>query len=208
MASKSRSVPAYETREQWLEAAVEVVRPWFEEVGAPLPERVRVSCGWPSKGARSRAIGECWSPECSAAGVHEIFVSPKLDDLCEVLAVLVHECVHAAVGLECGHKGAFKRTATALGLEGKMTATTAGPVLLERMQAVIAKCGDYPHLKLEPGETSGPKKQGTRLLKVECDSCGYTVRTTAKWLDVGVPVCPCGTPMTPPDDWQDADAED
>jgi hypothetical protein len=26
--------------------------------------------------------------------------------------------------------------------------------------------------------------------------CGYTVRTTAKWLTEGDPLCPHGTPMT------------
>jgi len=29
-------------------------------------------------------------------------------------------------------------------------------------------------------------------LKLECGECGYTVRTTRKWIDVGMPVCPCG----------------
>lgn len=35
-------------------------------------------------------------------------------------------------------------------------------------------------------------KQGTQMLKVECASSGYTLRTTAKWLDAfGAPICPC-----------------
>lgn len=35
------------------------------------------------------------------------------------------------------------------------------------------------------------EKQGTRLLKCRCASCGYTVRTTRKWLDLaGPPICP------------------
>jgi hypothetical protein len=36
------------------------------------------------------------------------------------------------------------------------------------------------------------KKQSTRMLKLECDECGYVVRTTQKWINVGVPVCHCG----------------
>jgi hypothetical protein len=36
---------------------------------------------------------------------------------------------------------------------------------------------------------------GSRLLKCECPGCGYVVRTTAKWLAVGTPVCPCGETM-------------
>ena len=31
------------------------------------------------------------------------------------------------------------------------------------------------------------EKQGTRLLKCRCASCGYTVRTTRKWLDLAGP---------------------
>lgn len=48
------------------------------------------------------------------------------------------------------------------------------------------------------------KPGGTRLLKVYCPSCGYTVRVTKRWLDKAVPVCPVchitmteGTPKTP-----------
>ena len=33
-------------------------------------------------------------------------------------------------------------------------------------------------------------KQTTRLLKCQCDICGYTVRVTRKWLDIGAPHCP------------------
>ena len=39
-------------------------------------------------------------------------------------------------------------------------------------------------------------KQSTRMLKVLCPSCGYTLRTTARWLAVGFPTCPCGTETT------------
>jgi hypothetical protein len=43
-------------------------------------------------------------------------------------------------------------------------------------------------------------KAGTRMLKCECPECGYVVRTTAKWLLVGLPTCPCGTEMEGPED--------
>lgn len=38
--------------------------------------------------------------------------------------------------------------------------------------------------------TEGKKKQQTRLLKVECEACHYTMRVTRSWLQIGVPVCP------------------
>ena len=41
------------------------------------------------------------------------------------------------------------------------------------------------------------KKDGTRLLKVVCPNpdCGYLMRTTERWIKVGLPICPCGTRM-------------
>jgi hypothetical protein len=32
--------------------------------------------------------------------------------------------------------------------------------------------------------------QSTRMLKAECAECGYTIRLTKKWADVGLPSCP------------------
>ncbi|QMP19191.1 hypothetical protein [Pseudomonas phage Persinger] len=40
------------------------------------------------------------------------------------------------------------------------------------------------------GESTRPPKQTTRLKKAECSQCGYTVRVTSKWLEVGPPHCP------------------
>lgn len=45
--------------------------------------------------------------------------------------------------------------------------------------------------------TAGPrKKQRARLLKAVCGRCGYTVRVTRKWIDVGPPPCPAHGAMT------------
>lgn len=43
--------------------------------------------------------------------------------------------------------------------------------------------------------SSRPKPQTGRLLKAACAECGYTVRVTAKWLEVGPPHCPVHGPM-------------
>jgi hypothetical protein len=44
-------------------------------------------------------------------------------------------------------------------------------------------------------DLSGRRKQSTRMLKLECTNCGYTVRTTQKWIEVGLPTCCCGSDM-------------
>jgi hypothetical protein len=39
--------------------------------------------------------------------------------------------------------------------------------------------------------TMDRKKRTTRLLKCECEACGYTARVTRKWVDeAGAPICP------------------
>jgi hypothetical protein len=177
------------TREQWLQDITGRFRPWFESAGHPLPE-VRVSAGFPSKGSRSKAIGECWSPTCSEDGLSQIFIHPRKKDTVEVCAILAHELIHAAAGLKCKHHGNFAKLATSLGLLGPMTATTAGPVFVESLTALLDGLGDYPHAQLVAGNTSAGKKQTTRMIKASCHGCGYTVRSTAQWLSKGYPICP------------------
>jgi len=184
-------------REEWLTECIAKVRPMFEDQGRPIPEKVRASCSWPSQGGlaqKQKRIGEAWSSKCSGDGTFEVFISPVLMESAEVAAVLVHELVHCAVGLKCGHNGPFRKLALAVGLEGKMTATTAGEELAGRLERIVAKLGEYPHSKLK--HSNAPKKQSTRMKKVECDNCGCIVRMTRKWLEeVGCPTCACGGAM-------------
>lgn len=181
---------ALDIREQWLdEAAARLAGELFEQYDAP---EVRVSCGWPSKAATSvskRRIGECWDSKASADGLHQIFISPTLDKAEDVLDVLVHELIHAIVGVKEGHRSAFRAVAVKVGLTGKMTATKAGPVLSAGLADLARELGDYPHAKLNPAK-SGIKKQKGRLLKASCPECDYTVRVTKSWADLGMPICP------------------
>lgn len=183
----------HETREQWLNAAIDLLRPVFQKrAGVRLPEKIRISCGWTSAGKRGKRIGECWGSKSSADGTFEMFISPILgsDDI-QVLGVVTHEAVHAGVGLEQKHGPVFKRAATAMGLEGKMTATTESDAFKKEIAAPLLKTlGKYPHAVLRGGLSSGPGKQTTRLLKVFCPGCDYTLRITQKWIDIAVPACP------------------
>jgi hypothetical protein len=183
-------------REAWLNALVEKLRPLFREHGYELPERIRVSCGWPSDAGRAkirRHIGEAWHPRVSADGSSETFISPAVSDPVEVADIMVHELVHHAVGTACMHKGPFRRLALAVGLTGRMHATVAGPALRERLHAICAELGPYPHAAIT-GEKD--RKQATRMRKVECPGCGCIVRMTRSWLErIGAPTCGCGMRM-------------
>ncbi|WP_066803312.1 SprT-like domain-containing protein [Sphingomonas asaccharolytica] len=173
------------TREGWLLAFTDLARPQFEAAGAPLPDRVRVSVGFPSKGNRSKVIGECWYSEASQDHAVEVFIRPSLQsDSARVADVLTHELVHAALGKGQGHGPKFRKVAQALGLVGKMTATVAGPGWHEWADAILEKLGPLPGAQLDDQAQleGGKKTQTTRYLKVTCDCCGWTARVTAKHL--------------------------
>ncbi len=183
---------AHRGREVWLAAAVTKLRPFFSSHGFEISDALRVSCGWPSVGGTApgkRRIGEAWSSTSSRDKHFEIFISPALDKPAEVLAVLVHELVHVAVGLECGHKGRFPMYARSVGLEGRMTATYPSDPLRERLNDLAGKLGKYPHGSLD-GMTNGRKKQKARLIRASCLTCTYTIRAAMTWLLIAVPTCP------------------
>jgi hypothetical protein len=206
-----------QTRESWLENAIDGMRPRFVEVGYPLPEKVHVSVGFGAFGARrENAIieGQTWKREASVDDVNHVFISPELGDTAQVLAVLIHELVHVTLDNEDGHKGRFAEIATRLGLEGKMTEATPGPVLAFELITMAASLGDYPHGKIDLEKLvarqpvgpdgkpvrvrvhSAPGAQTNRYHNVICEKDGYRVRMTQKWIDAGLPSCGvCGSEM-------------
>lgn len=203
------------TRELWLERAIDTFRPQFETVGYPLPERFHVSVGfgYGAKRENAKLMGQCWSGKASADGINHLFISPEIDDTEEVLRTLLHELIHAALdspeGIADGHKKRFAEIATRLGFLGPMTETPASPTLQAEFLTIAAVLGEYPHSALQVataraeapvpvgggngGWHSGPRAQTNRHAKVACSACGYTFRTTAKWIEVGLPpACVCG----------------
>lgn len=189
----------HHTREQWLTAAVDALRPQFDLIAKPLPLAIRVTCGFPLHARRSKAIGQCWASTASADKTIEIMISPVLAQPLSVLEVLVHELCHATDGA-MNHGIAFQKAAAAMDLmacgTGKQSwKSTEGTHLFgARNSVTLASLGDYAHAELVPG--SETKVQPTRMLKLCCPSCGYTVRTTAKWVSVGLPTCPCGDTLS------------
>jgi len=179
------------TREGWLELAIEKLRPLFKEHGCVLPDNIRVTVGFTSRGGK-KAIGQVWSETASEGGFYEIFIHPGILKL-RALDVLIHELCHVGAGLKSGHKGKFKKLATNVGLTGKMTATTATPELVTYLESLDLP--EYPHFLLNTdSESTAPRKQGTRMHKASCACCEYTIRISQKWIDeVGLPQCPrCG----------------
>lgn len=182
----------YPTREAWLLAAVEELRPFFAAIDRDLPERIRVSTGW-SKGARKAGVGWCWKSSAAEDDSSSIFISPELAEPLVILAVLLHEMSHAANDCRDAHGGDFRRMWAAHGFIGKPTMSVPSEALTAKLVLVEQYLGAYPHAKLSPQASIKP--QTTRMIKVEAPCCGYIVRTTQRWLDRGLPSCPCGTQM-------------
>ena len=189
------------TREAWLTEAINNILPWvLDGADVEAPTQIRVSVGWPGgRGKKGNVIGQCWHKSASGDDTWEIFISPKLDNTVQILSVLTHELCHVADQNENGHRGRFKTLATAVGLTGKMTETTAGEELTGRLKALSDDLGPFPHAALAAATGSGSTthKQATRMLKLQATGCrcDYTVRTTRKWIDEGLPSCPHGVEM-------------
>lgn len=187
------------TREEHLGSQAEGQRPLFTAIGLTYPEKLRFSCGFPKGRAKAgKAVGQCWTDEASADGTTEIFISPVIGDVAEVAHILTHELIHACVGIKEKHGGKFKSAALAIGLTGKMTATVPTPELAAKLKAITDALPPYPHAELREIKKE-TVKQPTRMIKLVCAdrACGWTCRTTQKWLDIGTPTCPCGEEMAP-----------
>lgn len=179
-------VAIYSTREEWLNAAMVELRPFFN---GSLPERIRLTCGFPSGGNRGNVVGECVSADRSADNTWEISIHPKVCAPRNVFAVLVHELIHTTPG-GFNHGANFKAWSNALHLTpvngANYKATIPGASFDSTYAAIIESLGDYPHASLGLGARP---KQSTRMLKAVCPTCGYTIRLTSKWAKQGLPTC-------------------
>lgn len=177
----------HRTREEWLLAAVDLIRPLFQTKGYNIPADCQVSCGFASTGLRSHHIGQCWSRKSSSDGRNQIFISPALVDAVEVLDTLVHELVHAVDDCEHKHGKEFKKIALKVGLEGQMRSASAGKALKATLMELAKQLGSYPHGRLQVHHR---KVASSPRPRAKCPDCGYTVPMLKRFLEYGPPICP------------------
>jgi len=219
MSTSRTRTTKYSTREAWLTAAINAVRPMFATAGYPLPRKVRVSVGFGyNSGAENKHIlAQAWANFASADGTPAVFISPVIADAVDAFGALMHELVHVADNCESGHRGTFVKIGEAIGLEGKPTQMLPGIVLEAQLVTIVASIGTYPHAALHVGPLpqrdtddtgtiapaririqrvhTGPAAQSNRHFKAECHNTkcsaeGYLIRTSQKWLTVATPICP------------------
>ena len=179
----------FETREEWLSAAADTLRGAFRSRAGIVVPAVRVGVGFPSTGLRSNVAGQTWKRAASRDNVNEITIRVTLDNPVEVLAVLGHELIHASFDCVGGHGKRFTAAASACGYVGDPKTASLSEPLRENMAALAEALGAYP------GDSglavaAQAKKQGTRMLKCVCSACGFTFRTTAKWIEGRALICP------------------
>jgi hypothetical protein len=196
----------HDTRESWLRAATDELRPYFDRCGYPLPAKIRFAIAFPSTGRNGNRVGECWHSSTSADEHFEIFLRADLSEPEKVLGVLVHELVLAVVPVEAKHGKHYRAAAVKIGLTGKMVHALPGELLQKRLDDLAATLGPLPHarLNIERGaDNRGPadreKKQKARMLKAECEveGCPYVARVAASHVrNIGPPHCPKHGPMS------------
>jgi len=199
----------HDTREAWLRAGANELRPYFESCDLPLPEKIRYAIAFTSTGRKSKRVGECWHSASSEDTTYEIFIRADLAEPVEVISVLVKELVHTALPAGAGHGKLFKDAAIKIGLQGPMRAAQPGVLLKDRLVKVAEVLGPLPHASLHIDDQAPltavavavdrPKKQRARMLKAHCqvDDCSFVVRVAAQPVkDIGPPHCPRHGAMT------------
>jgi hypothetical protein len=195
----------HQSREDWLRAATNELRSYFTSCGYDLPEKIRFAIAFPSTGRKGKRLGECWHSSTSGDESYEIFIRADQFQPAEVLGVLVKELVHTVLPVDAGHGKKFKDAALKIGLQagdnkGGMRQAKPGPLLQKRLGELADSLGPLPHARLNIEQQpmtalaiDRPKKQGTRMLKAECEAkdCGYVVRIAASHVNkTGKPHCP------------------
>jgi hypothetical protein len=194
----------FTNREHWLTAVSTVLD---EELFAPnitgyIAPKTSLSMTAPTtptaKGGR--ILGECWTSAASADGSNAIFITAALDesDSQKIIEVLIHEKIHAFDDNESGHGKHFAGLCQRVGLQGgktprsecSFTATTATSDLEDHIVEILETVGPIPHAALTPA-LNGKKKQKNRQLKVECDNCEFSFRTSQKNIDLLTEASPC-----------------
>ena len=162
-------------REAWLEQAVIYLRDYMATHGILLSTSPRVSCGFPSRGGERRTVGQCFSAKVCEDGRSQVFVSPRIAESVDVLGILLHELIHAAVGVEHKHGKKFSQAARKVGLIRPWKATTVGTTLRPVLERFVVLLGPYPHaaiklkaIQLEASDVA-ESRPGSRLRLYECN---------------------------------------
>lgn len=177
------------TREQWLNEFITDARGTFAALESPLPGNVRAAICPPHR--KMRAIGLCWTGDVTEDKGREIWVTSAETDPVRVAGILVHELCHAALPHEVKHGREFRLLATAVGLRGKMTATTEGEEFKSLWAATLARLGPLPAGRYTHGRAVDFRVQKTpKMTNMACPECGFVAKVRLDQMAAGRLTCP------------------
>lgn len=181
------------TTDEYLQKAIDKFRVYFNERGIYLSNKVQAHMGWPSYGvgsAENMVSAECWPKGVSKDRANHIFISPKVSNTTEVLTVLSHELIHAAIDCEGMHGKKFQRKAAQIGLVEPWECATASPELLDTLWEMQKELGEYPHAGFWQNSKVYGTKQKSYWKRLNCQNHpDYFVRTTSTQMNKGMPRC-------------------
>lgn len=186
-------------REQWLLLAVDALKPIFKKkCQIVLPKNIKCTMSFPLGRSAHKIAGQCLNEKISSGGKIEILINPTVDDPIKIISILAHELIHAWDGNKNGHKGPFVRVAKDFGFVSPWTQTPETPELSKELKKIVKKLPKFPHDKVNPSKRE--KKQTTRMIKLECDQCGFICRAShTAIIASGLPTCGCGELLSLPD---------
>lgn len=159
------------TREEWFTLAAATAETLHR---LNLPP-VRWAPGYPP-GTRGRGTAHVLPPARSRDGRSwEVYLNPELSASTELAALVLR--IAAAVD-----------NGTTADLPRPTGDWSTLPTLAAAAADIVAVVGEYPSDGLIAAEA---KPQGTRMLKVECSTCGFLFRTTARHLAAIDNASPC-----------------
>jgi hypothetical protein len=149
------------TREQWLEKAIDKLRPEFKKrCGVKIPKKIKVSISYPRGRSAKKVLGQCLDRSISTGRYFEILIIPTTDKPVAILETLAHELIHAIVGTDQGHKKEFSQCARRFGFLRPWWNTPSSRELKLMFKRIASRMPKFPHKATKLDDKR--KKQTTR----------------------------------------------
>ena len=206
-----------QTHEAFIHAIVGLAKARLNAADCRLIDDAKITYGAGDAGTRGVTYFGTWENGGGPDQPHsfvEICAFGESDPV-QIAGTTLHELAHVIAGFEAGHGKGWKDTCRKVGLRVAKAAGQSycmayfSPDIRFQIAAlkspndgrpIVTRLNGFSPTRPRPcgavigvrGGKSRGKGSGSRLKKVSCGACGYTVRVTSKWLtQAGPPLCPC-----------------